>query len=343
MKNVSKMFREGKLARISASMAALGLLVFATLPASAATSTGPGNGLRISPVRTDLTINPGQSQTVNVTVTNVTSAGATLQTVVNDFTASPDESGNPAIILDTNKFAPKHSLKRYIGPVPKFDLPPGGQKNIPIVINIPKNASAGGYFGAIRFAPANSGVGPGQNLSLAGSVGSLILVKVPGDLQEQVSIASFDARHKDNPNSVFFSPKDITATIRLQNEGNVQEAPFGKVLLKNRSGKTLGTYELNSVTPPANVLPDSIRKFQIGLDKVKGFGQYKLEGNFGYGNGGQLLSASTTFYVIPKSVIIIFVLIVLLLLFLVFGLPRLIRRYNAWVLSRAGRTLSKKR
>jgi P pilus assembly chaperone PapD len=69
-------------------LAALALLFMHTLPAGAATSGG--NGLRISPVRTDLTINPGQTQTVNVNVTNVTSSPATLQTIVNDFTASSD-------------------------------------------------------------------------------------------------------------------------------------------------------------------------------------------------------------------------------------------------------------
>jgi hypothetical protein len=72
-------------------------------------------------------------------------------------------------------------------------------------------------------------------------------------------------------------------------------------------------------------------------NKVGGFGAYKLEGNFGYGSNGQLLSASTTFYVIPKAVIIGFILIVLLIIFLVLGLPRLIRAYNRRVIARAGR------
>jgi hypothetical protein len=85
-------------------------------------------------------------------------------------------------------------------------------------------------------------------------------------------------------------------------------------------------------------LPDSIRKFPTPLgDKVGNFGVYKLEGNFGYGSNGQLLSASTTFYVIPKGVILGFILLVLLIVFLVIGLPKLIRRYNQRVISRAGR------
>ncbi len=312
------------------------MFAVAGLPSVRAATSG-GNGLRVSPVRTDLTISPGKSETVHISVTNVTAAPATLQTIVNDFTASPDESGNPAIILDPTQFATSHSLKRFISPVDNITLQPGQQKDVAITVKIPSNASGGGYFGAVRFAPAVSTVNPGQNLSLAGSVGSLILVKVPGDLKEQLNIASFDVRSKDRPSSVFSTNKNLAATVRFQNAGNVQENPFGKILLKNRSGKILASYELNTTVPPGNVLPNSIRKFSVPIDKVGGFGQFKLEGNFGYGGGGQLVSASTTFYVIPAWLILAVVAIILLIVFFIFGLPRLVKAYNRRVLRRAGR------
>ena len=164
------------------------------------------------------------------------------------------------------------------------------------------------------------------------------MVKVPGDIKEQLSIASFDARVNDRPSTFFLRNKDIDAVVRFQNQGNIQEQPFGKILLKNHSGKVLGAYEVNGVAPPGNVLPDSIRKFSIPLgNKVGSFGQYKLEGNFGYGTSGQLLSASTTFYVIPMWMIIAFIAVVLLLAFLVFVLPKMIKAYNQRVVRRAGR------
>lgn len=311
------------------------------LVGSAQAATSGGNGLRISPVRTDVTIAPGKSQTIIINATNVTSGTATLQAIINDFGARNDESGNPAIILDPTKYAANHSLKRYVSPIPNFTLGPGEAKAISVVITVPPSAAAGGYYGAVRFAPASQKVGPNQNVSLAGSVGSLVLLKVPGNVKELISIASFDTRVDDQPNSFFSSNKRINATVRLQNEGNIQEAPFGKILLKDRSNKVLGTYELNNSDPPANVLPDSIRKFSVPINKVGTFGKFKLEANFGYGAGGQLLSASTTFYVIPAIAIVIFIGFVLFLVFLVFGLPRLIRTYNQRVISRAGRALGK--
>jgi len=74
--------------------------------------------------------------------------------------------------------------------------------------------------------------------------------------------------------------------------------------------------------------PDSIRKFTVPLDKVGTFGIFKLDGNFGYGSNGQLLSASTTFYVVPLIAVILFIALVAVMAFLIFGLPRLIRAYN---------------
>ncbi len=301
------------------------VLLLAAAPGLAAAAGG--NGLRVSPVRSDITVNPGQTKVVTITVTNITSTPASLQAVINDFTANSNETGEPSIILNSNTFAKSHSLKRFITAVPNFTLQPGEQKNVSVTIKVPADAAGGGYYGAIRFAPATPGAA-NQTVSLAGSVGSLILATVPGDIKDQLSIASFDARSGDHPRSLFTSHNGITAVVRFQNEGNVQEQPFGKILLKDRSGKILAQYEVNSVDPRGNVLPDSIRKFTVPLDKVGTFGIFKLDGNFGYGSNGQLLSASTTFYVVPLIAVILFIALVAVMAFLIFGLPRLIRAYN---------------
>lgn len=316
-----------------------GLALFAVviISSSGAQAASGGNGLRVSPVRSDVTIQPGTSQTVNVTATNVTADTATLQTIVNDFTASSDESGNPAIILNPTQYASSHSLKRFVGPVSTFTLAPGQSKVVPIVITIPKNAAGGGYFGAVRFAPASTNYGSNQNLSLAGSVGSLILAKVPGNITEKLTIASFDTRTDDHVHTVFTTNKKITATARFQNQGNVQEAPFGKILLRDRSNKVLATYEVNNTTPAANVLPDSIRKFTVPLDKVGSFGKFKLQGNFGYGANGQLLTASTTFYVVPLPLVIAVVVLIALILFAIFVLPKMVRGYNRRIVRAASK------
>jgi hypothetical protein len=310
--------------------------VAAVLPAAADTSSQSGNGLKVSPVVTNLTISPGESQVVTVYVQNVTKSTVTLQALVNDFTAGNNESGQPALLLDPNQYAPSHSLKRYVAPVGNFTLQAGEEKGVVVTVAIPKDAIGGGYYGAVRFAPASSS--SNNSVSLSASVGSLILVKVPGNYKEDLKLASLDVRTspEDSPKVVFTSGDNLVAAVRFQNDGDVQEQPFGKVVLKQGSTE-LASYEINNTTPRGNVLPNSIRKFTLNLTKVGAFGQYTIMGNFGYGSSGQLLSGQTTFYVIPLGLIIVVVIILLLIVFAIFGLPRLIRAYNQRVIQGASR------
>lgn len=302
------------------------------------------NGLKIAPVRTDIVVEAGTSRTVTVTVTNVTSSVSSYDVLINDFTASSDESGQPQILLDAEKFAPSHSLKRLVGKVPGVTLTPGDSKNVNVTVTVPKDYAAGGYYGAIRLVPHTEEGAANQNVTLSASVGSLVLVTVPGDINQQVSVASLDVRKAVNanevdvPRTIFTNNKDLNAVIRFQNGGDVQEQPFGKLTLKNWRGKTVATYEVNDTkngAPRGNVLPDSIRKFNTPLDKVGSFGKYTLEGNFGYGDSGQLITASSSFYVIPLSVIIAIVALIALILFVIFLLPRIIRRYNKRVVAKS--------
>ncbi len=323
-------------------LSALLLLITGASPVLAASSatSGHGNGLKISPVRNDLTIKPGEAQTIDMYVTNLTKGPADLKVVIDDFTAGTDETGIPNILLNGEK-APEHSLKDYISPIDNFTLNPKETKDVKANVSIPSGTSAGGYFGVVRFVPAPSNTN--KNVNLTGSVGSLVLVTVPGNYKEQMSIESLDVRKMDSdthklgdPSVIYTNDNDLFGVVRFQNSGDVQEQPFGKLLLK-KGGKTLGSYEINNTVPKGNVLPDSVRRFSVPLKDLHGMGKYTIEGNFGYGNKGQLLSAKTTFYIIPIGIIIALVILLILILLAIFMLPKTIKKYNRGVVNRAAR------
>ncbi|HET9174101.1 MAG TPA: DUF916 domain-containing protein [Candidatus Saccharimonadales bacterium] len=312
----------------------ISMAAFADTSSTTTSGVGIGNGYKISPVRTDLTINPGQSQNLTLYVQNISSVTENLQVLTNDFTARPDNSGGPAILLNGQSL-PKHGLTKYITVTPsKATLQPNDQAQVTVTISLPKDIVPGGYYGAVRVAP--QGTVSGKNVNLAASVASLILVRVPGNYKEQVSVSNFQVLSGTNPHTVFTTSKGITASVVFDNTGDVQEQPFGKVELKKGS-KILGTYDINNTYPHGNVLPDSSRQFTVPLDKVGSFGKYTLVGNFGYGTNGQLLSAQTTFYVIPASAIIIALIVLALLIALAIVFPRYMRRHDSRVLRRAGR------
>jgi hypothetical protein len=301
--------------------------------------TGTGIGLRISPVRTDLTIAPGTSQTVDVYVDNLTSQPTVLQGVVNDFVAG-DETGTPYILLNGEK-APSHGLLGFTSSIGNFSVGSGVIKDLKVKITIPKGTAGGGYYGVVRVLPASENAS--KNVSLSASVGSLILVTVPGNIINQVSIASLDVRPIDkktgvegNPSTFFTTNKSLDAVVRFQNTGNEQEEPFGKIILE-RNNVPIGTYPINATEPPSNVLPNSIRRFSVPLTGLGSYGKYTLEGNFGYSTTGQLISATYTFYIVPVFLLTIIGCVILVVLFLVFILPRMVRSYNRRVLRKAGR------
>jgi hypothetical protein len=313
------------------------LILLSLSTASGQTTDGAGSGLKVSPVRTDLTINPGESKSITIQVENVTAKGRDFKAIINDFVAGDNELGQPALILDEDKYAPSHSLKRYIADIPDVNIPAGETKDIKVTIKIPKDASGGGYYGAVRFIPADEG--RGQNITLSASVGSLILVKVPGDIKENLALTSFDVRRGErgiNGSSFFTTNKDLYAVARFTNQGNIHEQPFGKVVVK-KGDKIIQTVDINNTDPKGNVLPDSVRRFEVKLDKIGSWGKYTVEGNFGYGSTGQLLTGKTTIWVIPAALIIAIIALIVLVVGAIFWLPRAIRRYNSNVVRKASR------
>ena len=330
------MITHRRTAVLSSLIAGLALISTQLLPglAQAATSTG-GNGLRVSPVSTNLTINPGETEVVTITVQNVTTAPATLQAVVNDFTAT-GEDGAPALLLNPGQYAPVHSLKRFVAPIPNVSLAPREAKDVKVEIAIPKGTSGGGYYGAVRFAPVS--VNQQNNVTLSSSVASLVLVRVPGNYKEQLGLISLDVRSGQNgsPSILFTSNNALYVYARFQNTGDVQEQPFGKITVK-QSSAVVETHEINNSTPRGNVLPDSIRRFTVKLDKIGWFGKYTVYGDFGYGTNGQLLSGQTTFYIVPWPIILGVLLLVGVVAFFIFGLPKLKRQYDRNVVRRSRR------
>lgn len=337
------MFRHRFLAAFWVVVVAVSMVLSAAWAGNATAAqtaaVGAGNALKVSPVRLDLKMDPGTTQTFSVYIQNLTGAPAILHPAINDFVASGDETGRPNVILNEDEYAPSHSLKRLISPLKDLTVQPNETREVKVTITAPQNIAGGGYFGAVRFAPANTE--GDKNVNLAASVGTLVLLKINGDIREELTVEGFDPGKKPTPDTfspgTFFKDRQgLHAAVRLKNSGNVQVEPFGKITLK-RFGKTVATYEMNNEEIRGSVLPDSVRRFEVPLDKVGWFGKYTIEGNFGYGESGQLLTAQTTFYVIPFMMIAIALGILALLAFLIFGLPRMIRAYNRRIIRRAGR------
>ncbi len=307
--------------------AAVVLFSIAAVPAFAQESQQSGNGFRISPVRSEYVIEKGKSVDLSITVENPANVPTTANLVANDFIASDKEDGEPRLILDETTERPKNSFKSLVGDLGIVELGPSEKKDITVKILIPENANAGGYYGAIRVVPATGGAGS-ANVGLTASVGSIVLIRVPGPLTERLDLVEFTAS-QDKKAKSFFTSGDVSVMLRLKNEGDIHLKPIGKVQVKNMFGKQVHEYELNSdqnTSERANILPGSIRRFEDTIPDKKWLGRYTVAVNLGYSEGGgDLISAETTFWYLPVWSIAV---LLLLLAALVFGAFLLYKRFS---------------
>lgn len=299
-----------KSVRVVVGLVVATLMLSVALAVATHAQSSTANTLKVSPVRTDVQIKAGEKGTVKVTVTNVTNQDIVVRPIENDFIQG-DESGTPSIILDANEYAPTHSLKRFMTPLADVTIPANESKTVDVVITVPKSAQAGGYFGAIRFAPTTPDSGGQVNLSA--SVASLILLTVPGPVTEQLNLTDFSLQQGGKTGGDFRTPNDLKVAFRFENKGNIQLGPFGKISV-TQGDKVVYDYDFNLETPREVVLPDGARKWEVPLENIGDFGYYTVHATFTYGSKNQSIDVERSFWVIPTAYIIAAIAIIVVLI-----------------------------
>lgn len=269
---------------------------------------------------------------VKVNVTNITSKPIVLQALENDFVAG-DENGSPALILNPNSYAPSHSLKRFMVPIPDVAIAPNATQEVDVKIVVPKAAQAGGYFGALRFAPAGGTSAP---VVLSGSVASLILMTVPGPTVEQLTLTNFDIQQNGGTATNFRNSKNLSLFLRFENKGNLQESPFGQIYVQ-KGKKILYKYNFNNQQPPQEILPDSFRRWTIPLGGMGKFGKYTVGATLTYGTKGESIDITKTIWIIPTGYILAVVITLIVLVVVIIGSWIFLRSYKRRILQSSRR------
>jgi hypothetical protein len=288
-------------------MKAKRILLFLALPvlilifAAAQLNAQQGNpGITVSPSNFDLTINPGDHLTHVIDVTNNTNKTITVSPVVKNFTAQGDEGG-----VDFTQNATTYALSNWISVFPSAaTIDPQTTKEFSYTINAPYNAEPGGHFGAIVFtttgnSPSKTGAAVSQE------VASLFLVRVPGNVNEQMTVQNFGT----DKSFYEFGPVQFNALV--QNNGAVHEHPIGQILIKNMFGQE---YTVNF--DGRNVLPAAVRIMPATWNKKLLIGKYSATLIATYGTKGQQLYATTEFYAFPVRYGLV-ALVILVFLFLI--------------------------
>lgn len=254
-----------------------------------------GEGLTISPPITELTLDSGKSVMKTIRLTNPTGKIVEVYPKVMNFKAK-GEGGEPAF-FEKSEEESKFSLASWIAfSANKIALAPEQVVEFSYDITVPEKAETGGHYGVVFFASEPpKAEEDSSKVSIGSMIGSLILVKVPGQITEKGFLESFQSEK-----TTYANPK-VNLITRISNLGNVHFKPRGTIVIKNQSGKVVDTLNFNEQS--GNVLPDSTRKFE-NLWEKKGLliGKYSAELKLTYGENEKTLEGKTAFWILPPLV-----------------------------------------
>ncbi len=311
-------------------------LVLLVIPFILAAS--PAEALTVSPVKAELSADPGQKVTGELTLLNEQNETITFYSSFENFEPQ-GESGTP-------NFVPgQEGLATWIKAASSITLKPQEKEVIPFSIDVPANAEPGGHFAAIFWSANPPATQATDQVAVGAKIGTLVLLKVSGDIKEGGAILDFSSQDK----KTWFTALPVTFVYRFQNGGGDRVKPLGAVTIKNVFGGTSAV--INANPSEGNVLPASTRKFTlewVGNGKPVGdgtgfFAMAKAQwDNFALGSYAAVLhlnyggsnEAETSFhlFVFPWQLLsIVAAALLVILAILVIG----IRKYNSWIIKRA--------
>jgi len=286
---------------------------------------GDANDYVVGPGKEYLYLDPGQSVTREIHVTNRFHKDRSFHLDLQDFKGS-----NGANLIEfMGLLAGPYSLKDYLHPeVKDFQLKPGDRMTIPVTITIPKDAVPGGLYAAIMVTTEDNKQ-PGETppnkiagaLPLKSELAVLYFVRVNGPVKEDGNLKSF----KSNK-GIYWSEKDkIGFSYSFANNGSVYLNPYGEVEIKNLYGSVVDRLKVDA----SYVLPSSTRTNVINWDKGFSMGRYtaKLTLNRGYLGQKDIQDVKTvTFWVIPWIYIVIFLVCLFILIAIIQGIRSWFRK-----------------
>ncbi len=299
--------------------------------------------MTISPVRLEISGDPGATVGGFFKIINDEAEEKTLYTVFQNFEAM-GESGSPSFVTA------KEGLATWITAPDKITVAPGETKIVDFSVTVPADAEPGGYFSAIFLGTNPPAENPNQ-LSIGARIGTLLLFRVSGDVEEGASLLEFAT--KDNQK--WFSALPINYYYRFQNTGADRVMPKGELVIKNTFGMKTKVQNANPVQ--GNVLPKSIRRFELWWQKdseeaaakpqpenlgffssIKyqwsnfAFGRYVAHLDLKYGSTDEVVKSSFAVFIFPWQLLLTELLALLIIIFI---LRFVIKRYNNYVIKRA--------
>lgn len=304
--------------------------------------------LTISPPVIEADIDPGSVYEDVIKVFNETDREVAVYTSTSNFAAKDKEGeeGEPRFLAPEEKSG---DLADWIeiekGPIL---LRSQEKRTVPFKINVPASADPGGRYAAIFFGNKPSDIEGNAVVGLTGKLGSLVLLKINGDVAEDGEVFEFGL--KDKKKFYEYMPEEFF--FRFRNFGTVHLKPQGSLIIKDMAGRIYGEIEANKTNSGGNVLPGTTRRYDILRNKnpLEGFsgknfwekamiekdnfafGRYEAVLDLSYGTEGKKIRSALFFWVFPWHLMLVSAIVIIVL---VIALILAVKRYNRWIIKKA--------
>lgn len=292
---------------------------FSPLSTKAATITSINvpqqNDFVLEPGKIEVFVNPGDKVVRSVSVTNRTNRKIKFKVETEDFTGSNDPE-KPVVLLGDDKSP--YSFKDNLKPdVNEFTLDFGQRISIPVTIDVPANASPGGYYSTVLISNEPEKDAINQNTSNAvaknkiiSRLGVLFFIRVNGAVNESGKVEDFRISG-DTPFLRQSGP--VNFEVLFNNNGSIHLVPYGKIDITNTFGQKMASLPIDAYF----ALPNSLRSRQVEWPQEFLLGRYKAHLSLNRGYGNIIDEKTIVFWVIPWKILAI-AFAFLFILFLIF-------------------------
>lgn len=259
------------------------------------------------PPRLELEALPGATLQEQLMLRNESDTDQIFDIRVKDFIVS-DNQGTPLPVEET--VSGRWSLAAWMTASPKQLLVPAGQTvAADLIITVPADALPGGHYAMVTYPPVTENTIEGSGAAVSPQVGSLVYLKVIGDITEAVNLREFKVDEKFK----HYGPTRIMAEI--ENLGDIHLRPAGKLTVANWLGDEVYSTDLEE----KNIFPFASRIYEWEIPGKWRLGRYTAKLTASAGEAAIPVNGLIYFWIVPvkEAGLIAAALILILILALI--------------------------
>jgi hypothetical protein len=242
-------------------------------------------GITLVPAMVEKSVNPGDTLTQTLTVTN--ESGEDREYYVYKKNITGVENGGVPVFAKEEGERTVYEVAEWIQiPTEPIKVFANQSLELPITITVPPEATPGSHFGGVFISaepPKLREIGAGVGYEVV----SIISLRINGDISDMARIRSFST------DKLVYGSKHVKFSAKIENQGNILIRPRGPVTITSMFSTKPVVISVNSSL--AGVFPGTARDIEFAWDSDElGFGRYEAILALAYdGEGGQKTIDST--------------------------------------------------